>query len=213
MWSSGCEELVEAFLRRICRASEWGVEVVSVFSSDVASTSAATQQPEAAEKRELWEKSEPPLSSLSVVGSSCVVAQGGRTGRSAFRETTRSSNTSEPQRIYGGGGVVLWEPYGSPGCLRGGDRVRLVDWPQAVLSDWGQEGGLLMGRRSLSAVCGEVMLIQRTLRAGGEPRAAAHPRATEHCCGEPQSCGQLQPPPHTSCPSSVLTQSDGSRNK
>ena len=47
MWSSGCEELVEtveAFLRRICRASEPGVEVVSIFSSDVAPTSAATQQ-------------------------------------------------------------------------------------------------------------------------------------------------------------------------
>lgn len=52
---------------------------------------------------------------------------------------------------------------------KGGDRVRLVDWPQAVLSLTGAGSWM-----SLSVVRGEVMLIQRTLRAGGEPQAMSH---------------------------------------
>lgn len=74
--------------------------------------------------------------------------------------------------------------------------VRLVDWPQAPTSDLGL--ATLPGQRwrSLSVVCGEVMLIQRTPRASGKPQAMSHTGPTEQCCGKTlwlqkhQSCGQ-----------------------
>lgn len=76
-------------------------------------------------------------------------------------------------------------------------RVPLVDLPQAAFS-LTEAGVLYLGGGGRHRFQREVMLIQQTLRAGGEPQAMSQPRATEQCCGEnlviqlQESCGQLE---------------------